>query len=227
MSQTRYETHTCLIQVTVTLQRLQLLNQLFSLAYFVINLTLQVRVRLWTDKNIRKHQTTHASPNIASRPRSLCLRDVLRLFTFNIMPLRSIFLVNTNFTAIKAIFVMHAVLIRVRTAAIEANVTCLNKGLRKGRTYSYEAETQKYTNYTDAQIGWEGETWKHEELVGNFWVRWRSLRLFTDVSFIEIFLPIPVAARSNARVCGRSLAGIAGSNPPEGVGCLSIVSVVR
>ena len=74
------------------------------------------------------------------------------------MPLRSIFLVNTNFTAIKAIFVMHAVLIRVRTAAIEANVTCLNKGLRKGRTYSYEAETQKYTNYTDAQIGWEGET---------------------------------------------------------------------
>ena len=136
VSQTRYETHTCLIQVTVTLQRLQLLNQLFSLAYFVINLTLQVRVRLWTDKNIRKHQTTHATPNITSRPRSLCLRDVLRLFTFNIMPLRSIFLVNTNFTAIKAIFVMHAVLIRVRTAAIEANVTCLNKGLRKGRTYS-------------------------------------------------------------------------------------------
>jgi hypothetical protein len=29
----------------------------------------------------------------------------------------------------------------------------------------------------------------------------------------EVSLPIPVAARSKAWVCGRSLAGIAGSNP--------------
>ena len=38
-----------------------------------------------------------------------------------------------------------------------------------------------------------------------------------------ILYPIPVAARCKARVCGPSLAGIAGSNPH---GCLSVVSVV-
>ena len=38
--------------------------------------------------------------------------------------------------------------------------------------------------------------------------------------------PIPVAARSKAWVYGRSLTGIAGSNPAGGYGCLSMVSVV-
>ena len=38
--------------------------------------------------------------------------------------------------------------------------------------------------------------------------------------------PIPLAARSKAWVCGQSLAGIAGSNPVEGHGCLSVVSGV-
>jgi hypothetical protein len=37
---------------------------------------------------------------------------------------------------------------------------------------------------------------------------------------------IPVARRSKARVCGRSPAVIAGSNPAGGHGCLSVVSVV-
>jgi hypothetical protein len=39
-------------------------------------------------------------------------------------------------------------------------------------------------------------------------------------------VPIPVAVRSKAWVCGRSLAGIVGSNPAKGHGCLSLVSVV-
>jgi hypothetical protein len=38
-------------------------------------------------------------------------------------------------------------------------------------------------------------------------------------------LPIAVAARSKAWVCGRSLAGIMGSNPARGHGWLSLVSV--
>jgi hypothetical protein len=38
--------------------------------------------------------------------------------------------------------------------------------------------------------------------------------------------PIPVAAGSKAWVCGRSLAGIAGSNPAGGMDVLSVVSVV-
>jgi hypothetical protein len=38
--------------------------------------------------------------------------------------------------------------------------------------------------------------------------------------------PIPVAARSKAWFCGRSLAGVAGSNPTGGHGSLSVVSVV-
>jgi len=37
---------------------------------------------------------------------------------------------------------------------------------------------------------------------------------------------VPVAARSKAWVCGRSLAGIAGSNAAGRHGCLSPVSVV-
>ena len=39
-------------------------------------------------------------------------------------------------------------------------------------------------------------------------------------------LPVPVAARSKAWVCGRSPAEIVGSNPKGGHGCLSVVSVV-
>ena len=39
-------------------------------------------------------------------------------------------------------------------------------------------------------------------------------------------LPIPVAARSEAWVCGRSLVGIAGSNSAGGQGCLSLVNAV-
>jgi hypothetical protein len=38
--------------------------------------------------------------------------------------------------------------------------------------------------------------------------------------------PVPVAARSKAWFCGGSLAGIAGSNPAEGMMSLSLVSVV-
>ena len=40
------------------------------------------------------------------------------------------------------------------------------------------------------------------------------------------FPSVPVAARSEAWVCGRSPAGIAGSNPVAGHRCLSVVSVV-
>ena len=39
-------------------------------------------------------------------------------------------------------------------------------------------------------------------------------------------MPIPVAERSKARVCDRSLAGIAGSNPAGGHGHLTLASVV-
>ena len=39
-------------------------------------------------------------------------------------------------------------------------------------------------------------------------------------------LPVPVAARYKAWICGRSLAGIVGSNPSMGHICLSVVSVV-
>ena len=39
-------------------------------------------------------------------------------------------------------------------------------------------------------------------------------------------MPVPVAARSKAKVCGRSPAEIVGSNPTGGHGCLSVVSVV-
>ena len=38
--------------------------------------------------------------------------------------------------------------------------------------------------------------------------------------------PIPVAARSKTQVCGRSTAGVVGSNPTGGHGCLSVVGVV-
>ena len=39
-------------------------------------------------------------------------------------------------------------------------------------------------------------------------------------------MPVPVAARSKAWVCGCSPAETVGSNPTVGHGCLSVVSVV-
>ena len=41
-----------------------------------------------------------------------------------------------------------------------------------------------------------------------------------DIFFVSIliYLPVPAAARSKAWDCGRSLAGIAGSNPTGGMG---------
>ena len=39
-------------------------------------------------------------------------------------------------------------------------------------------------------------------------------------------MPIPVAERSTAKVCGRSLGGISGSNPAGSMGCLSLVNAV-
>ena len=41
--------------------------------------------------------------------------------------------------------------------------------------------------------------------------------------FIRLIVPIRVAARSKAWVCGRSLADVAGSNPTGGHGCLCVV----
>ena len=41
--------------------------------------------------------------------------------------------------------------------------------------------------------------------------------IFVLLLFLEIGVPIPVAARSKAWVCGRSLAGIVGSNLAGGV----------
>ena len=38
--------------------------------------------------------------------------------------------------------------------------------------------------------------------------------------------PVPVAARPKARVYGRSLAGISGSDPTDGMNVLSLASVV-
>jgi hypothetical protein len=42
-----------------------------------------------------------------------------------------------------------------------------------------------------------------------------SYEVFVDG--IHIYMPIPVTARSKAWVCGRSLAGIVGSNPTGGM----------
>ena len=39
-------------------------------------------------------------------------------------------------------------------------------------------------------------------------------------------MPIPGAEGNKARVYGRTLAGVAGSNAAGGLGCLSLVSVV-
>jgi hypothetical protein len=47
---------------------------------------------------------------------------------------------------------------------------------------------------------------------------------FYDMIYFNV--PVPVAARSKALVCGRSPAEILGSNPTGGYGCLAVVSVV-
>jgi hypothetical protein len=47
-----------------------------------------------------------------------------------------------------------------------------------------------------------------------------------EFATLIIFEPFPVAARSKARVCGRSVAWIMGSNPAGGDGCFSLVCVI-
>jgi hypothetical protein len=49
-----------------------------------------------------------------------------------------------------------------------------------------------------------------------------------DVEWVVLVEPefIPMAALSKAWVCGLSFAGISGSNPAHGLGCLTLVSVV-
>jgi hypothetical protein len=46
------------------------------------------------------------------------------------------------------------------------------------------------------------------------------------VFYLYIYMPVPVATRSKAWVCGRLPAEIVGSNFTGGHGCLSVVSVV-
>jgi len=52
-----------------------------------------------------------------------------------------------------------------------------------------------------------------------------KLKLQLNQHYVVYLWPVPIAARSNAWVCGRSLAGIAGSNPANSR-VLSLVSAV-
>jgi hypothetical protein len=56
----------------------------------------------------------------------------------------------------------------------------------------------------------------------------KSENIFNNENLLSVVLTgtTPVAARSEACVCGRLLTGIAGSNPAKRHGCLSLVSVV-
>jgi hypothetical protein len=59
-------------------------------------------------------------------------------------------------------------------------------------------------------------------------VRMTFMFLYTNVvTAINLVWPIPVAARSKASVCGRSLTEIAGSNPARGHVCLYFVMLGR
>jgi hypothetical protein len=68
---------------------------------------------------------------------------------------------------------------------------------------------------------------------GSFALKTRQALVLWEVTLFDNFReqvlinkPIPVAVRSKAWVCGCSFAGIVVSNPPQGHGCLSLVSVV-
>jgi hypothetical protein len=54
------------------------------------------------------------------------------------------------------------------------------------------------------------------------------LRVYKQIFIVyvveNVLAPIPVAARSNAWVCGRSLVGIASSNPSWGMGVFRVLS---
>jgi len=51
-------------------------------------------------------------------------------------------------------------------------------------------------------------------------------KCYLKIHFEDISQLVSVTARSKAWVCGRSLAGITGSNSTGGHGCLSLVNVV-
>jgi len=56
-----------------------------------------------------------------------------------------------------------------------------------------------------------------------------KLRFHERSNFVVVYLPlfIPAGARPKAWVCGRSSAGIAGSNPTGGMDVLSVVNVLH
>ena len=54
----------------------------------------------------------------------------------------------------------------------------------------------------------------------------QSAHAFVIIVVYILNEPIPVAGRSKTWVCGRSLAGITGSNPAGGNVCMPLVSVV-
>ena len=65
------------------------------------------------------------------------------------------------------------------------------------------------------------------EFIVKFEITSQILHLYVDPFYFffvqpyDGYWPIPVTERSKARVCGRSFAGIAGSNPAAGMGvCL-------
>ena len=94
-------------------------------------------------------------------------------------------------------------------------------------------QNKKHKYWLSWQLLWRGSvrpTWRLAVLSGStkslYWsTGWH--RHFLKITWIcRMKLPVPVAARSKARFCGRSPAGIEGSNPGGGHGVLSVVSAV-
>ena len=100
-----------------------------------------------------------------------------------------------------------------------ASLTCFRGYFLPGRAKDFSAPWY----YTFLEIFQYGDEWYTGRTVGPLFLI--SVQHKTERKHITIG-PISVAAPSKACVCGRSLAGIAGSNPTGGHGCLSLVSVV-
>jgi len=100
------------------------------------------------------------------------------------------------------------------------NLLQTRQSARNVKSYNLLQTRQSARNvksYNIAREQWQDSHWGMN-------VGWGSLREIFGPNMDDI--PIPVAARSKAYVCGRSPAEIVGSNPTGGHGYLSVVNVV-
>ena len=104
--------------------------------------------------------------------------------------------------------------------------TATGSGWEDGhQVYHYVSSNGKHKSLRYFSLYWTCYVLEHSNITLHCYI-WKCIVYLIELILRYIIVQIPVAAPSKAWFCGRSLAGIVGSNPIGGHGCQSVVSVV-